>query len=207
MKAYLQHFFEEFSYEKEDADFLTAAYDAIAGDTEAHSLWQASLSLYEADVKTNFDVLLSNASRAGERVGVHPFTAELLMSICLSESMRKHYKKAGYSDALFCDTILDLRYKLTECKRVKGVIGSFVASWFSGFFDLSRVTLGRLQFEIIPFDTEYERDGKKIKKDTPVVNVHIPGSGEPLSSELCEDAYARTYAFFKDKVGKPFAFV
>ena len=97
----------------------------------------------------------------------------------------------------------DLRYKLEECKVVYGVRGSFVPGWFGGFFKLNRFGLGRLQFEVINFNANYEKNGIVLTPESKVLNVHIPRSGEPLTEEACSAAYAQAKEFYKDVVGDP----
>ena len=102
----------------------------------------------------------------------------------------------------------DLKWKLWECKAVKGSWGSFVAGWFPGFFNLTRFALGRLQFEIVEFDGEYEKDGKKLKKGDKVINVHIPRTLTPLDKKSRDDAYSQAAEFFRNMTdGAPIAFV
>lgn len=103
----------------------------------------------------------------------------------------------------------DLKYKMLECRLVKGTVGIFVPFWFFGFFKLERFALGRLQFEVIPFCYDrYEIDGAVIKKNDPVINVHIPRTTTPLDYESVQAAYAQAAAFFKNELGeRPLFFV
>ena len=64
---------------------------------------------------------------------------------------------------IFINSFLDLKYKLEECKLVKGIRGSFVSGWFGGWFNFSLLALGRLQFEKIDFPYNYERNGKTLR--------------------------------------------
>jgi hypothetical protein len=118
------------------------------------------------------------------------------------------YLESGIDLQIYKDTVLDLKWKIEECKIVKGICGSFVAAWFPGFFNMTRFALGRLQFELIPIGFDYEKNGIKLKKDKSIViNVHIPRTGTPLDKMSCDRAYAQAREFFKDKIEKNTAFI
>ena len=106
------------------------------------------------------------------------------------------------------NTVLDLKWKLIECKDIKGIRGSFVAGWFGGFFKLERFALGRMQFQIITIDRDYEKYGVKLVGGVSrVIDVHIPKDGTPLDKESCEKSYAMAREFFKEEVGENAPFV
>lgn len=207
MRTYLVGFFEEFAYSPDDADCLLRAYDAATANAAARDKFEEALGLYDADIHCDYDQLISLADDAAAMTGIHEYTLELLLFICLSRRLQAIYRERGIDEALFHRSMLDLRYKLEECKAVKGIVGSFVAWWFKGFFDLTRFGIGRLQFEIVDFEAQYEADGVTLTPDSKVINVHIPRSGEPLDEASCRDAYARAAAFFKSDVGETTAFV
>jgi hypothetical protein len=94
----------------------------------------------------------------------------------------------------------DLKYKLDECLLVYGIVGSFVAKWFVGFFNLTRFGIGRLQFEVIPFRDNYNKNGIVLTPDSKVINIHIPRSNEPLTEEVCMESYREAKAFFKSEI-------
>ena len=207
MKTYLTEFLQKQGYEPEDAAYLLAVYARIAESQEASRLWDEALALYDENACCDYDHVIRNADRAAELADTHQYTAELLIFLCLSRRLQARYAEQGLDPAIFDRSMADLRYKLEECKLVYGIRGSFVANWFAGFFNLSRFGLGRLQFELIPFGAEYEKDGRKLTPETTVVNVHIPRSGEPLTEEACRDAYLRAKAIFGDRVADPCPFV
>ena len=109
---------------------------------------------------------------------------------------------------IYHDSVLDLKWKLEECKLVKGVCGSFVAVWFPNFFKLTRFALGRLQFELMPIPFDYEKQGVKLEKNKSlVINVHIPRTGKPMDKESCDKSYEMAREFFKAQVGESPAFI
>ena len=203
MREYLVDFLDRFGYDAADVAVLLAAYDRLASDAR----WDEALGLYEADVGCDQSRVIALADEAAVAVGVHEYTAELLIFLCMSRRLKREYEVRGWADDIFTGSMLDLKYKLEECKLVKGIVGSFVASWFRGFFDLSRVALGRLQFEVIKFGHTYEKDGVLLTPESPVINVHIPRTGTPMGPVDCDEAFAWARAFFADEVGDPCAFV
>ena len=203
MRNYLEGFFDEYDYEKEDKEFLLAAYDEICAVPEASEAFHKALSLYDNDYDCNHAEIIRLADLAADITGIDEYTAQLLVYQCMTRRLKEIYKQRGIDKAIFRKTVADLRYKLEECKLVYGICGSFVADWFAGFFRLTRFALGRLQFEVIDFGADYERNGIVLKPDTRVLNVHIPRSLEPLTEEACNEAYAMAKSFFAGQVGDP----
>lgn len=195
MRDYLIKFFNEFSYEKCDAEFLLSVYDKIINNNDAKVIFENALMLYENDINCDFKTILNSADAIADIIEIHKYTAELLICICLTKRLKNEYVLRNISYQIFHDTVLDLRYKLEECKLIKGVIGTFVAFWFDGWFNLKRFALGRLQFEITELGLQY----KNFAPNTKVLGVHIPRSGEPLSVEACDESFQMAKRFFKNE--------
>ncbi len=207
MKAYITDFLKEYEYSLADAQHLIAVYEKIESDPEAKKLWDEALALYDTDINCDYSKVISLADTVAKRLYIHEYTAELLVFICLSKKTREVYRERGLDESIYKNTMLDLKYKMDECKLVKGIIGSFVAFWFAGFFKLTRFALGRLQFEIVDFKENYENNGKILTPESKVINVHIPRSLTPLDKESCDAAYAQAKEFFKDEIDENCAFV
>jgi hypothetical protein len=84
---------------------------------------------------------------------------------------------------------------------VKGVWGTFVPDWNIRFFDVSRFSFGKLQFETENFGRSYDKNGVSLCKDSVVVNVHIPRTGTGLSPQDVEESCAEAEVFFKRRYG------
>ena len=208
MIEYVLSFMNELGFDKEAVASLSADIEKIYANEEAKALFAGAVDDYERDIHSNYTELREAAKRAGEIVGVHAYSAELLLFICFSKHLRELYRLRDISDRIWFDSMSDLKWKLWECKAVKGIWGSFVAGWFPGFFNLTRFALGRLQFEIVEFDGEYEKNGKALKNGDKVINVHIPRTLTPLDKESRDDAYAQAAEFFRNMTdGAPIAFV
>ena len=202
MKKYLEQFLKDFEYKDSDAQFLLGEYDKIAGNWSSNDQFNKIIAEYEKSIKIDYynDVLVK-AQNAGNNVGVHPYTSGLLIFMCLSKHLKKLYLEKGISEEIYHNSMLDLRYKLEECKLVKNIIGSFVAWWFPGFFDMTRFALGRLQFELSTYNGEdYEKNDKKVTKGDIVIGVHIPRSETPITKEATDDAYEQAAKFFADQI-------
>lgn len=207
MRSYLTQFFKEYAYPAEDAAFLLNTYDKISANPEAATLWQEALALYEADCNCDYEQIIAISDKVAEVLDrVNHYTTNLLIYICMSRHTAALYQQRGLDHKLFYETMLDLRYKLDECKVVKGVCGSFVAGWFARFFNLTRFGIGRLQFELKDFELNYEKDGKVLTPQSKVINIHIPRTQTPLTPESCDDAFRRAAAFFKDAFDGPCVF-
>jgi hypothetical protein len=208
MTEYALGFMRELGFDGDAIDSLCSDIQKIYANDAAKELFSGAISEYESNIHADYTALRERADAAGELVGVHPYSAELLLFICYSKHLRTLYREQGISDRIWYDSMSDLKWKLWECKKVKGIWGSFVAGWFPRFFNMTRFALGRLQFEIVAFKGEYQKDGKCLKDGDPVINVHIPRTLTPLDKESRENAYAQAKAFFSDKTeGAPMAFV
>ena len=209
MREYLTTFFKEFTYEQADADHLLAAYDTFVTNSEADAILSEILAAYNADINLDYkETVLANAKRIAEVTALHPYTVDLLVFLCMTKRLQALYVEKGLDLQIYRDSVLDLKWKLEECKALKGICGSFAAAWFPRFFKLTRFALGRLQFEVTTARFDYEKDGVKlVKGESKVLNVHIPRTGTPMDKESCDKSYAAAREFFKSEVGEHPAFV
>ena len=209
MREYLLGFFKEFEYDAKDAERLISAYDNIVANEAANKLLAEALAAYEADFMLNCaDEILTRANAISAYSAIHPYTVKLLTFICMTKHLKRIYIEKGLDMQIYKDSVLDLKWKLEECKAVKGICGTFVEAWFGRFLNLKLFALGRLQFEISFMKMDYEKNGIKLEKGkSKVINVHIPRTGTPLDKESCDRSYALAREFFKDEVGDVCAFV
>lgn len=137
---------------------------------------------------------------------VHRYTAEFIFYAAFLPLLKEKYKAMGAPDCCYDGAREDLLSKLRECRAVYGINGSFVSSWFAGFFDLSLFTFGRLEFRLTSCPCDFEKDGKRIKKGQPCIDVHIPSKGH-LTREDLDASYAQAAAFFAPELnGAPVVF-
>lgn len=186
---------------------LLDALDRIAGDKVAAAWLGSLIAHYEKSARCHYKQMLADMTALGQVLGLHEYTVSMLLFLCLGERLRERYAERGIDEAIYFATMADLRYKLEECRLVYGEIGTFVAPWFSGFFDLTRFALGRLQFEIIKTKQDYTVDGTLLPAGSKAINVHIPRTGTRLDHAEVEDAYRRAAAWFADEFdGQPIIF-
>ena len=207
MLSYLETFFNEFDFPQDSREFLTDAYVQLAKNDKANKFLTQAAETYRKDFNCDYLDMLENCKLIAEETAIHEYTVSLLLYICLTKYSKKHYEKHGYSEELWHNTFVDLRYKLIECKLIKGIHGTFVARWISGFFALTRFGFKRLQFEISEAKRDYKYANKEIKANDPVINVHIPRTGTPLTPAEVEKDFKAAAEFFKDSFkNSPVAF-
>ncbi len=169
-------------------------YDALLGELvapHARAFMRENVPFEEAKERAR--------AAAGELAP--PFSVDLIFLLYAALYLREDYRAAGVSEAVFFDTVRDLKYKAAECRRVKGVFGNFVAFWYEGFYRMTRFALGRLQYDIRPHKGKAVTIGEHtVREGDFELNCHIPSAG-PLTSETVLDSYRRAYAFFTDKRG------
>ena len=207
MKEQVHCFCEEFGYPPEAASVLLDACDVLSAHEEALASFIGCVDSYNRDTLSDYSAATSVLDLAAEACGVHRYTLHLLFFIRLSLHTMELYNKRGIPLAIYTDSMMDLKLKMIDCHRRVDIWGIFVADWIKGFFDLTRFTLGRLQFEMITYGRHYDRKGFVLNPEDRVINVHIPSSG-PLDHEDCMESYRLAAAFFKDEFqGRPTAFV
>lgn len=205
MRDYLFCFLREYDYPTDAQDVILSSYDRILAHRESD--FYALVSEYESSYNIDYDAALGRMKEISTASDVHEYTGALILFLAYTRGLLRYYEEQGIAHEIYRDTVLDLRYKLDECKCVKGVWGSFVAKWFAGFFKLERFALGRLQFEVIDFGAEYDKNGLTLHPDAKVLNVHIPRSGKRLDRESVLDSYRLAADFFKEKIGERVVFV
>lgn len=201
MKTYLENFYREFDYPTEAIAVLNSAYDKIYAQQKTAALWDEMLENYSATREISMNYLKPKCDEVTELTGVHDYTTKLLIHICLSKELREYYKEKGLDDSLWYAAMSDLKWKLIESHIVHNVWGTFVAdwNWFSRWYNITRLAFCRLQFEIIPFNREYEKDGLKLTKESRVINIHIPRTRTPLDHDEILKSYKMAAEYYKDE--------
>ena len=134
-------FIEKAELPQEAADYLLSAVDSVLPKFE-----KELAAIVDTLYSTNFSIKATEEGRKNlsEISGVNYYTINFIFIICASKRMLSDFLQAGYSEELFWDTIMDAKYKLFECKEVKGVWGNFVEFWYNIFYALDIFKLGRL---------------------------------------------------------------
>jgi len=188
VREHIAHLMVSLKFPEDAQRELTDAFEKIAasgsGDAFANLLAQ-----YDADAECDYKEMLETAAQLANASEIHVYTVSLLLFLCMSKTLLERYRNEGIAESIYYCSMADLAYKLEECRLVYGINGSFVASWFSGFFKMTRFGLGRLQFEIKQTEEAYLLDGTVIPAGSKVINVHIPRTGTKLCHEEVLESY------------------
>ena len=197
MREYLKAFFDEFEYSKRERLTLSLAYEKIAESGEGCDLFVSVIAGYDRDPKSLTDACYESIKKIAELSGVHLYTVLLLALICMTRKLRERLLKLELTKKNVFLTLSDLKYKMWECERVYGTVGTDKWQWYAKLFMPNVFAMGRLQFEIALYQgKKYEIDGKRLDTGSPVIKVHIPASGEPLLDRLASSSYREAKKFF-----------
>lgn len=201
MREHYLEFLKRADLPKDAHDYLLNCFNTLV-PTDENDIKEIIDYIYSHDCSVPSTEKMREA--LAEKSNIHLYTVNFVVLVCASKRMLSDFRKKGIDDEIFWDTILDLKYKLFECKTVKGIWGNFVEHWYDIFFKCNIVKLGRLEFERLSYPDELPEitfEGVAINHGDTVYSVHIPSCGK-FSKELREDSYKRAKEFFKDEVGE-----
>lgn len=135
--------------------------------------------------------------------------------LALLPFVRQYHLKLAVPDDISWAGLGNVGDQMAKDRAMYGVSG-LGAQWMlplifrGGFYS----GLGRLDYdrEFSPVDFASATDSKLVvrppRRDEPVVNVHIPGNGQPLHPSACDASIARAGAFFTRTFSeRPAAFI
>ncbi len=189
--SYLICFLEKYDYPAQAKEDLLNAFNAVWGNEFIEIIEE-----YNKTKDCDFALFIEKTSRLAEHVGVHKYTAHLLLFICLSKKLLEYYKEQNISEEILYNSLNDLYYKLLECRTLYGINGTYVASWYEGFFNMTRFALGRLQFEVVKTDTEVTLGDTVFPVGSKAINMHIPRTKTKLLHEEVLESYRQAAEFF-----------
>lgn len=190
--TYLEDILKRLKFSSDCKTEVLSAYKKIKNKNEINKV----LKQYKNE-DVNFPKVIKSWQPLLKKYKINQYLGDLLFCLLLCEKLEALYRKKGLSNALFIETMQDLRYKAIECKLVKHKWGLFVTPWYGSFFKLKLFSLGRLQFEVYTFLADYNHKDVHLKAGQPCLNVHIPRNGEPLDINECKKSIARAKKFFK----------
>ena len=202
MVQYALDFMNELEFDAEAVNSLREDISKVYSNDAAKALFEDCIASYKANMSVDFPSLLNKATEAGKLVGIHEYSAQMLVLICLTKHLREEYRKAGIADEIWSGSVSDLKWKLWECKAVKNVWGIFVAPWENRFFNMTRFALGRLQFEVSLTKKDFIVKDTFFKAGSKAIFVHIPRTLTPLTRDSMLHAYKMAYEWFKDDFGE-----
>lgn len=131
--------------------------------------------------------------------GGYPYGRELALIVacakaCFPALARQH------SQALTWNALRDITAKANECQARYGVLGTFVPTWFDGFFRGTRIALDRLQFDIRTNEELSVSFGSfTLQPGDFLLGCHIP-SGSPLTAQARLRDYHRAWELFRPRL-------
>ncbi len=199
MKQYLADFFDRYEYPEDAKVSLLQSYDSVADNADFSKLLDA---FYVGDELTA-ETIETKLDEITPIVGLHPYIVKNLYYICLTKALKEQYKKAGIPNEIYDDSVLDLKYKMTKCKNIHGVWGTFVSTWSYFFFRMELFGLGRMQFRLLPYEGKETVivGGRTLSPGDLVIDSHIPASGKPFDKTARMASYERAAQFFQKKTG------
>ena len=206
MEEYLRNFLEMFDYPEASRPVLCDAYTRICNDARWGERYQDLMRRYAGNKDCDYKLLAEDMAEISQAAGIHRYTGQLLMYICLSRQLREFYREAWIAESVWLDSMMDLKYKLLECKAVYGIWGTFT-NWFDKFFTLNRFAMGRLQYEMSTLNRDYSKHGVTLNPQSKVLGVHIPRTLTRLDRQSVEASFAQADRFFRDWfAGEPTVF-
>ncbi len=201
---------KRYRYPEKAIDTFTAIEKRLDAEPDFAAAFDPLVDAYgKTDCPDRRGVLDKTEELARSR-GINEYSMLFVLLMNASRELLENYRAAGLDEAVFWDTMDDLRCKLLECLACKEVAGTFVAGWFGGFYDMRMFKYGRFEFHLtdygfdIPFTTKC---GVHLKNGDVMVNMHIPSTGVPLTDDVRLDSYRRAYKAFKQYFpDKPFVF-
>lgn len=149
-------------------------------------------ALYNKFISGAHEEALEEIKLLGEENGISEYMAYMIFLLECVPYAKKIFDEKKLDENIFYDTMKDLKYKLCECKQLYGSWGTFVAWWFTRHMKADLIALGRLQFEQVSFEYDYDT---VLKKGDLIINCHIPSSGA-LTPEEVTDSLKRAYEFY-----------
>lgn len=197
-KEFLTRYFQEFDYPREGAASLLQSLDLALAHEALAPVLLGAVAEYEQtapSVSEQVSALMQRVHAVALNTDLPTEAVDLLFYLLCMKPLKQRYEKAGLPREYYSGVAADLRFKLNECYALKGIWGTFVASWFSRFFVLGRFPIGRLQYECIPIPESYCPEGYAHMAGQPAVNVHIP-SGSPLIPQEVQASMEEAARFY-----------
>ncbi len=182
------------SIPEEAHDIVISIYEKICADKALKA--NVDEAVYGYFEKGNDFGIEAYIKELAGKLGEHHFTVYLVFLLECAVKIKPIYDEKGISEEVYYDTMTDISYKVAECKKIHGVYGVDVFSWYHAIFGMYTFKLGRLEYaegELI-----YDSYKDYAVKGDRVYNLHIPSAG-PLTEELVIDSLKRAYKFYNCK--------
>jgi hypothetical protein len=198
MHSYIVTFCNEIRFPEEAIQDLLQNYNELSAKENWLDRFNELVEYFKKNnSKDKHEAIFSQLDEVAKLSGLQNYSVHMLYLIALSIHTRKLYEEKNISFDIYLDSMSDLRAKLMECYELYGVWGTSVGWWEIDLFNLNLIALGRLQFELIPYQGEYTNGTHRLKQGDMVLNVHIPSLG-PLLYEDCKASFKKAALYFRD---------
>ena len=204
--------FEDFmrliDFEEEAIAAQLEAFDKAWANEKCRAYLLAHVNRYRDTGHINFGLVSNDAVLSARELKDKEYVFILMFDLCVAMYSYPIYEKKGLSREVWINSMEDFRFKLNECHKLHGEWGTFVF-WFGRFYTAECIAFGRLEFELVEADEDFDSDDLHVRKGQPVVNVHIPSNEKiPLSKEECDKSYRLAAEYFsKFFNGEPIIFM
>ena len=137
------------------------------------------------------DVFSPDLEAFAEELGMDVAVLNLYVYIRLSERTLAEFRKRGYPEEVFYDTMKDITIDSRTYYEKCGIYGISPKPhrwWLTYHLACQMFRFGRLQFNFKPAPFDFELDGRLIKEGEPGLNAHI-SRYEPLCACGCSYCY------------------
>lgn len=198
---YIQHFMSRLNFPARAVSCFTDIENMLDSDSEFGDAHDSVVNRFMYPNAHNINERLAECTELARSRGINIYSMHMVFLINCTPILKQRYAETGVSEEIFWASMDDFRCKLLECMNCEGVPGSFVASWYDGFFMMNRFALGRFQYEHSTYGGEdfTTACGITIKNGDRLIGFHIPSSGVSLTKEVRMDSYKRAYEFYKDE--------
>ncbi len=202
MLNHLTNIMEKIDFPKDAQSFFIELYLKLSPeDLVTFGVLKNRFFMYDKTTKTPEEVsneVQLKLKEIADKLGISSYSMDMLFLLYCTEELMRNYEKKGIPLPYFYELMMDLTYKLHECKNVHNIYGLFTFFWFQRHYLMELFSLGRFQFERAAFEGEnYTCGDITINKGDTVFSFHIPSSGA-MTKEMRFDSYKRAFEFFKD---------
>ena len=81
----------ELDFPDEGTRAMLEAWDAVSGCPGAEQIFEKWIAAYGQDIHMDYKKALTEADGAAKEAKIHPYTARLLLFLCLCEPLKQRY--------------------------------------------------------------------------------------------------------------------
>ncbi len=200
--SYIQDFMKYYNYPEEAVNCFTYILERLDRETDFSEIFDKSCQDYLSGGPMNLSAVFEQIDPAADERGISPYSIDFIFLMTASAELKRRYEEKGLPEQLFWDTLDDMRSKLLECIECEEVPGTFVGTWFGGFFNLEMFKYGRFEYHRRNYDGKEPFTtscGIVVNPGDLCINMHIPSHGPSLTDDIRLDSYKKAYSAFKDE--------